>query len=682
MNESLKVGGFLILLLVWLASLISGENAVFRTSTKLTPCVGAELSNFVHRTDTTTPIIISLSYKIDVEFLYKKWYGDNATTHPNHEDNFRCVEFVGTRVDNLIRDFVERLEKILTMRVDSYLNQKFVQKRDRRSVILNKVFKEIVNSTTTERNHTGSDHAIGKRSATAIWGIVLGLASLASTVTQAVYFGHRMNKLYNFISDVDSQLSLDAKYSATIAQNVRILKAESGAIAARTSAVYSVLDKLREASACFVVRSSLVQELAYTASFFNLLYDDLIREKLTSRVLDYDLVTQLAEKTDFFSGSLIERELLTVYREARISLLSVDVESRTVKILLASPRVQMHPSFVRFDLLSPKSGIKIENEFFSRQMVFNERNLALPIKLTRKPGFSVTNMTRSTIKKMRVLSECNIEQNFQFCRNFLPIHQDTVTCIEGLTQAEPSLLKSCEEQLDKESVEISVDVARGRAGLLLSASGAFSVTGIEGGRQHLLSHDKGLKDRGICMIIAHKYTQLLIKSPSRTFRVTQNNDVALFPGSIDRTHDFSTKHFAWFTSSFDSWFDDSLKNLSSLDDDFRLKKMERQIVHIRREGGSDWSLWDVVVVVAVAEVNLLVLCIVYRRYKQCKRDRRNDDDDAEAAQRDTVHKRFSLRKKGRKVQHQSTSMKDLVKGQDEVKDDDAEGTAVGTEVEL
>ena len=36
MNEYLKIGGLLLFLVAWLASLITGENAVFRTSANLT----------------------------------------------------------------------------------------------------------------------------------------------------------------------------------------------------------------------------------------------------------------------------------------------------------------------------------------------------------------------------------------------------------------------------------------------------------------------------------------------------------------------------------------------------------------------------------------------------------------------------------------------------------------------
>ena len=165
-----------------------------------------------------------------------------------HKENYACVQHIEGKVNEIVTDFIRRLDELLKAKIDRYLNDEF-SGRDKRNVGTELPLELNDNDNATallkgyDQNRTGTDtinsHVNRKpRSTAALWSIVLGISSLVSSAGQALYFGNKMTQIYSFVGDVQSQMNNDAVWIRQVQTNVRILEAKGDAIAARVDAIY------------------------------------------------------------------------------------------------------------------------------------------------------------------------------------------------------------------------------------------------------------------------------------------------------------------------------------------------------------------------------------------------------------------------------------------------------------
>ena len=441
----------------------------------------------IHQAKGSIPVIIELSYQLDSKALYETQFGRNSTIHDSHAKNYACVQNISEKILGLIDEFLSRVEGALYARKMAYLTNGTTlvrpekPKGKRASSFLfsdeppegnlteNQIEKEQAENSTAPPPHptpipspltqnddsngtqmipSGETSSIAKereeRSAAAAISIILGLGALASSLTSSLYFAARVDNLSQYMKELNDVIDADAKWVTSIQKDIRVVNAKSSLVGIRYDSVYGMLNRLGEVSACVVQRNNIVMQMQTLAAHLDSVFAELICGRMSPKIIDIDTLMKIFCKTNIDDGTVLQKVPISWYSSAKLSLMSVNPKRRTIRILVASPKVERVPRWVKINLHMPETTVEMNGMMYSQSINFDNPVLALPIDVTNEPGFDLRFMNKTVIEKLRVPTTCEMQNLVVACRDLSPLGKREQECLLALTQNETSLFQMCD----------------------------------------------------------------------------------------------------------------------------------------------------------------------------------------------------------------------------------------------
>ena len=160
--------------------------------------------------------------------------------------------------------------------------------------------------------------------------------------------------------------------------------------------------------------TTFLTDLSSLASTFDQLFDLLVTGQMSPKVISVETLQTLMDQALFFQSMLVSRFPLSFYSQSSLSLLSVDKQKQTIKVLIATPRISDEASYHRLSLLTTVTSIKLGNRIYDRDIDFPNTELAIPVAVSKQFGFKLEKMNKDQISYT-----VNIQKQLHMC--MLPI---------------------------------------------------------------------------------------------------------------------------------------------------------------------------------------------------------------------------------------------------------------------
>lgn len=469
------------------------------------PCLALSLGEDAFIEESSSTFLLDLDLAIDAKEIYTGLFGPGSYDSPDHRQNWKCLLDYADGLKASLAGFCKNLQKDLDTRLD------FAQK--------------------------GLQENRGTRSLSLV-SAGFSITAMATSFGSLIYLKMSRDEFLSFVQNLANRMDESDKFTSVLASNIKILKGNEGLIGARVNLLTTNFDIFRDWQTCQGLRLILKFEQERTTHRLNKLFNDLLSDRLTPSLLPMDrLVELLQESPDLVEGSLYQDDVVRIYSEARISLLSVDQSKHTVRILVAFPRSPRSPSFRQVHVLSPHSAIVKGKKIFARHLR-GMRDIFLPIEnvtSNRADGFPLT--TAKDVKMLKHLTGCRMMGSRKICDGSGPLDAASSACLESLFLDLPG--KACdygEGPLDRIPL---VSVERGFDGLVLSTSDSSRIVGVDGGRTEQLFHGAAVvSGHRQCIYIPGHYEKVIVESNGQRETIIQRYSITqtLYKGSPEVVH--------------------------------------------------------------------------------------------------------------------------------------------------
>ena len=580
----------------------------------------------VHRSRPTSPIVVEHQFGVDKKELYESMWGAGSAVHDTHAKNFGCVSNITSSVMDLVDRFSRNAEELLDTRDGSLMSQssEFIRLTNQKRELKGKMRRVHRRSLATFGHRRDgakiilqSKHAIEKRAIGATVAVIAACISLMTSVGASIYFGVEMEKVKAYISDVENQLSADARLTSRIAGNVRLVKTDESAIAIRIDSIYHSLQRLANEDACKMERSFMLNEITVIELHYESLYRTLAGHRVDPILLPLSALKQLIGNSSMLNTSLVSIFPTSVYELARISLLNVNRAKRTLRVLLTVPNVEKTPSFIEVAFYSPPAMVHHDDgEVYGVRLVLDDNPVGLPLDRYKRKGFDVLNLSNSDVDSLVQMSDCNFMSGIPYCKSWGPLENRQKNCLKGIFRNDTNLQKSCRVKRDLEPETKGFSFEKGSAGMTVSSKNNFVVYSYENQKIGSILAQGGRAGDGhmSCLFIPNLFPEVLIREDGKIDHiVSQKNNIRLQTSFGNHREVFDIKrHLSYYNVSNPSWLEQGLGNLTNKIMSHKLQNMERELVHIRRvNAGMDWSailLFALLAWVVVLTIILLMMC--------------------------------------------------------------------------
>ena len=624
------------------------DGYVLRNFHKLTPCVVLEMSDFIYETKGSIPAVLEVNFDVKQDEMYEKFFGQGSSKTKIHAANYKCVGDIVGKLRGLSSSFVHRLLVALNTRRKSFLSngtflemplhtelhrpsrngkarrRKSKQKASNRSMRSpsQAAYGDVVKTNDTvlakgDIEEMDLDISIApnmdsreKRGSTAAIGILLGLGNLAANLGEGVYFGARIERMYDYIDRLIKQMDQNDKWAASVMRNLEVIKDESSLIAVRSDNLYAMLNRLGETNACMVARNELVFEMQALATHFENLYSDLITGTVTTRVIDVDTLVEMFRKTSIDDDTYLQRQPLAFFQNAKLSLLSVDEKKLSVRLLLAVPKIDKSPSYVRINIHNPDSTIAIDKAIFNRKLSLGSSEMAIPISVALGKRFDARHLDKTQIDQLWIPMSCNMHASILACRDMIPLANRQKECLLALTRNDTALFKMCDVSMVKQNDHTKVSISRGNTGLAISVTQEHKLYGIDitqpkAYREEVITRSNwDRKNAGMCGWLDSTYTVVRIVGPEGNFTITQDVVYHMRTNLFEKVRGFHIQHYHWYATDIGDFENEHLENLTVIDKRMSLEEMKRVKVWIGHST-EGWGYMDILLFATAASVGLL-----------------------------------------------------------------------------
>lgn len=304
------------------------------------------------------------------------------------------------------------------------------------------------------------------------------LATTLVTLGVGVYCKFSIDQLGDYLDEIYEKMSAEEAFSTTIAANTRVLSENGKTLALKTNLLASTMKLFDHWNSCSGFRLAVRFQKERLFHSLNSLYGDLISGKITPVSFPVQLVNDMfLAAPDLISDTLYMDDILLVYKEASLFVVSVDVDHHMVELILILPRISRHPSFLKVNFLSPSSPIVRGTTVVSRSLQ-NMNSIFIPTSMVDQDGeFPIK--TSEDIEALRRLSGCRPSGDRVICDSSSPLEPSVKTCISSLL-FETNVTGSCEFEETKLYQIPVVSAVQGRSGVLLSTKSSNSIVAYRG----------------------------------------------------------------------------------------------------------------------------------------------------------------------------------------------------------
>ena len=448
----------------------------------------------------------------------------------------------------------------------------------------NKVYNETVMLPSMLIPGGETKTEIRKRDLGAGVALGVGVLSLFATIGSQIYFASELADVRAYISSLEDQIEADAQLSKRIAVNIQTLKKHDKLIAVRLQSFLSALVRLRDDSACSFERDFIQDQVSHLQDFFALLYEDILSSRISSRILPLDALKKVISTSPELDHSLISTYPTSFYAESKISILSVNRKTKSLRLILVSPNIRKHAEYVHLSILSPAAPIRKGGKNYRMSLDLPVNPFAIELSRTQEEGFDVLNLTRRDVGNMVALSDCGTISGVEYCRSVNPLVEKQRRCLTGLFTKDLALQKSCKVRIEEDVDEKEISVVRGISGMALSTAVDFSAYIYENGKRGAYLGGSSGKldhlDHSVCVFVPSLHPSIKVVAGGKSQIIKQRSEVTLSTAVGVRKEAYSTHHIKWYPSEHEDWSEG--ENLTEVFEKDKWENMERKIVHVRR----------------------------------------------------------------------------------------------------
>ena len=672
------------------------EEFVLPITKSFQTCSAIIKSSYIYQTFGTIPFVFELDYSHDPKLIYENEFGRRTTLSPEHRKNYECVKNISAKINGVVNSFIRRVDEALSIRMEAYgrsIRGRFDETRPKRdlntrqnetdvkideekldeefhmtaegpleeflssqdqdvtfsqspyetvlnqnkgpsetrpgsnpNIALPEEMFDVPNSTTVTREKRASPLAVAS--------IVISLSDLALSVSTALYFSSKLEKLQSVIGQLVDALDSVSQWTNKIKNNVVLLKNEATLLSARVDSLYGALERLGQEHACEQLATSWLVDFSALAANFDALFQDLVSSHMTTRVISIDTLKKLLHLSSIDDNMMLSSYPLSFYARSSISLLSADKTRQTVRILVASPRVAAQPDYNHFTILTTVTSVKLGDHYYDRELILENPNLAIPVSVTKQLGFDIRRLNMEQISKLRIPLGCGEYQAIRFCRDFIPLQDSEMLCIQALIHDDDKNLHHCKFRMTRRAKHTPFSIAKTTSGSLVSASGHYEIYGWDltrsvGHQRVFLSHAKhGAANLGSCFYVTSIYSSIELVGKEQNITISQNTAVSFTSDLVHKSAEFSIQHMSWFDTEIFNFSVPKLERFAEVDKRMGLHEMDQPDTHIDLNWG--WSYQSILLLIACFA--LLLIYMVFLCKCGCKwwrrrlmRGGRNDD---------------------------------------------------------
>ena len=618
------------------------------------PCVAFETSVNIHRILTSVPTVVELNYASDIGKIYEGIYGQGAVGDDRHNSNYECVKLVVPKTTEVIRGFIVRLDGLLDYRASTYLSngthhsteereRAFNQNKDRMRRDLTK-FRSTQNTdfsnvtfTQFESDTLNSVTKIEELNERLKRGLnvapfIISILALSGVIGSTIVLANKYEKLLHYVQDLDRQITEEFLVQKSVINNVKVLNDELGLISIAADSLSTTVIRLANSSACFLDKTAIFTELMSLSNYLDGIFDTIAKGEVSTRLIPETMLKNIFKLTSMEDNCLIAAQPLNFYREAKVSLLSVDKEKLSVRFLLVSPRIEQKAHYVRLDIRTASSTIKLGEEIYNRKLTFDSTSLGIPYDLFHRKDFELNKLTREELNSLRITSNCATSNGYYSCKDFYMVPKRQLDCLEGLLRGGKELLSACDIDMQKQTRHVTASFDRGLTGILVSTTSSHTIYGIDENRvptmrktdlTNMLLRDPNFS---ICIFVPNSFTKIQVVGLDDNITLVHDTHIYARPGVVSKLSSYGKHHYTWYRNNY------SVNNITKgnfTHIDLAMKRlitdMEQHRVIIRRITG--WVFSEYLLYICVLHVVIFWLIVFFIAYRKCKRKQSPSDVD-------------------------------------------------------
>ena len=423
---------------------------------------------------------LQLEFKIDPKLEYGDIFGPDAYEDPRNKKHASCFTKFANSLQGMKRNALSKLDvalKIQNNKVDS---------RQKRSPAI---------------------------------PIALAVASMVATGGIGVYFGVSMEELRSKLTEIDNKLSSEVEFSNSIAKNTRLLEHNGQVVALKTNVISTSFVQFRRFVTCnlFNIQSSIERVRLY--STLEIMVSDVLAGRLSTHVVPLSLLQQILKDTEWLRDTLLENNPILLYHEALVTLVSVDLDNLSIRILLTFPRIPKKPEYVELNVVAPKLVVETDGVYKTMQVVAPQ-GLFLP-KAVFDEATSFPLQNEAVFDMVRRIIGCNILDGKKVCEAVVPADERDILCLKAIVKGIASD-GNCHVMTEVTKVEPLVTVERGLTGTLISLPTSFSVFGESEGRREQMMLGSHRENERSCIFSPGRFSTIIVTNGTYHRNITQS----------------------------------------------------------------------------------------------------------------------------------------------------------------
>ena len=500
--------------------------------------------------------------EIHPEVEYQHLFGPNSHKDVKNKEHFECFSKYARGISGVTRTALLQLQEALAMTNDDGMNDG----RVRRVPVL------------------------------PILAAAGGMMAIAGT---AVYFGITLSQIQSKLVELERKLTAEMTFTSAIARNTELLEENGKVLALKTNIISTSFVVFSRWYTCTLFRMQSEMEKLRLFSRLELMVSDLLSGKFSTHVIPLSLLRDIMSETEWIKGTLLESNPILLYKEASVTLVSVNLEELSFKILLSFPNIPRKPDFIRINVLTPE--VVVHTEGISKAVkVFAPNDLYLPRDFYEH-SLNFPLLNESVFPFIRRMTGCVTLGNARICESVIPPEEKDLDCLKAIVKGHFSE-GSCFIQTKVTRQEPLMVVAKGTTGALISLPVSFSVFGETEGKREQFVLGSGKTNERACVYCPGRFQKIVITNGTYEKQIKQSLTIA-----------FQDSHSAdggFFNFSSPHWSDETelSKNIS-------LQKFEKMARDFHTGPLGTGHSWELILIVILAVLFLAISGFIFAVYK-------------------------------------------------------------------
>ena len=438
--------------------------------------------------------MFDIELHVNAEAEYAALFGENVSKNPKYAEHYTCFSDYAKTINILITQMVEELDNDLTLRID-----------------FNEEMEKQNGNTRVKR-------------AFPVAAAAFAIVGMVTSVGTIVYVKLTKAELLGYLTEVAVRMDDDENFIDQAARHTRVLQENQRLIGIKTNIIIDSFEKFKKWRTCSGLK--LVMRFDKERVYHHLLKlrYDLTSDRLTPALLPMRQLVELVKKApDLIKDTIFELDLVRLYSEARISLMSVNKEKSSIRVVVIVPRIHKEAHFRQINILSPAAVISRNDELVGRHLQ-GLGSIFLPIAhIEKSTEFPLS--TAEDVKLARRLTGCRLFGSRKVCDGESPLEPSTVACIQALLGGTDD--GSCDfGEAPIHSIPL-VSLDRGVDGILISSASTAQVIATDGARRETIHHGAPTSTgHRQCLFVPSHYERIEVKDGKETEYIQQSMTLA------------------------------------------------------------------------------------------------------------------------------------------------------------